>query len=77
MCEVVMDEGMVGGEEREKPDPNWAKSAFKKSHKGRLHRALGVDENETIPEEKMRAALAGKHGPRVQHMAQAAHNINK
>jgi hypothetical protein len=58
-------------------DGKWAKEAFKKSHKGRLHRALGVDENETIPEAKMQAALRGDHGAKVQHMAQAAHNINK
>ena len=58
-------------------DGQWAREAFKKSHKGRLHRALGVDENDTIPEDKMRAALAGKHGPQVQHMAQASHNINE
>ena len=56
---------------------HWAKQAFKKSHKGRLHRALGVDEDQTIPQEKMAEALAGKHGPKVQQMAQAAHNINK
>lgn len=58
-------------------DKKWAADAFKKSHKGRLHRALGVPEGETIPEAKMRAALDGKHGAKVQHMAQAAHNINK
>lgn len=58
-------------------EKKWAKDAFKESHKGRLHRALGVPEDETIPEEKMQAALAGKHGSHVQHMAQAAHNINK
>jgi len=56
---------------------HWAKDAFKKAHSGRLHRALGVPEDETIPEEKMRAALAGKHGDKVREMAQAAHNINK
>lgn len=55
----------------------WAKEAFKKSHKGRLHRALGVPEDETIPEDKMRSALAGHHGPKVREMAQAAHNINQ
>lgn len=56
---------------------NWAKDAFKESHKGRLHRALGVPEDQTIPEDKMRAALGGHHGRGVQKMAQAAHNINK
>jgi hypothetical protein len=56
---------------------HWAKSAFKPSHKGRLHRALGVPESEKIPADKMRAALAGKHGSKVKKMAEAAHNINK
>lgn len=56
---------------------DWALEAFKKSHKGRLHRALGVPEDETIPEDKMRAALEGKHGEAVRKMAQAAHNINQ
>lgn len=55
----------------------WAKDAFKKSHKGRLHRALGVDEKETIPGHLMQEALSGKRGPKVQKMAQAAHNINE
>ena len=58
-------------------DVKWAKDAFKKSHKGRLHRALGVPEDQTIPEDKMRAALAGHHGRKVQEMALAAHNVNK
>lgn len=56
---------------------HWAKQAFKKSHKGRLHRALGVPEGKSIPASKMREALAGKHGSKVREMAQAAHNINK
>lgn len=54
---------------------HWAKKAFKKSHKGRLHRALGVPEGEKIPADKMAAALAGKHGEKVRKMAQAAKNI--
>lgn len=55
----------------------WAQSAFKKSHKGRLHRALGVDPDKPIPAGKMRDALAGKYGSKVRKMAQAAHNINE
>lgn len=55
----------------------WAADAFKKSHKGRLHRALNEPEDKPIPEDKMRAALAGHHGLEVQRMAQAAHNINE
>lgn len=54
---------------------HWAKQAFKPSHKGRLHRALGVPVGEKIPAAKMRAALAGKHGSKARAMTQAAHNI--
>lgn len=54
----------------------WAKDAFKPSHKGRLHRALGVPEGKKIPEAKMEAAEHSK-SPHLRHMAQAAHNINK
>jgi hypothetical protein len=58
-------------------EKEWAKDAFKESHKGRLHRALGVPEDQTIPDSKMREALSGKKGARVQRMAQAVHNVNK
>jgi hypothetical protein len=60
----------------EKPK-DWAKQAFKKAHKGRLHRALGVNENDTIPADLMQSALSGRRGPEVKKMALAAHNINK
>ncbi|HEV2133790.1 MAG TPA: hypothetical protein VGR47_05960 [Terracidiphilus sp.] len=56
---------------------HWAKQAFKKSHKGRLHRALGVPVDKPIPAAKMRAALAGKYGSAARKEAQAAHNINE
>jgi len=56
---------------------NWARDAFIKAHKGRLHRALGVPESDQIPAAKISEALAGKHGEAVRKMAQAAHNINK
>lgn len=56
---------------------HWARGAFKKSHKGRLHRALRVKLDEKIPAAKMREALAGKHGSKVQKMAQAAQNVNE
>ena len=56
---------------------HWAKDAFKEAHRGRLHRRLGVPENENIPDDLMHEALSGKHGPEVQEMAQAAHNINR
>lgn len=56
---------------------HWARKAFKKSHKGRLHRALGVDPSKPIPAAKLNAALAGKYGTKVRDMAQADRNINK
>jgi len=56
---------------------HWARKAFKKSHKGRLHRALGAPEGKPIPAGKMRDALAGKYGSAARKMAQAAHNINE
>lgn len=56
---------------------HWARKAFKKSHKGRLHRALGVDPKKPIPADKLREALAGKYGTKVREMAQADRNINK
>jgi hypothetical protein len=55
----------------------WARKAFKPSHKGRLHRALGVALDKPIPAAKLREALAGKHGSKVKEMAEADHNINK
>ena len=55
----------------------WARGAFKKSHKGRLHRRLGVPLDKDIPAAKMRAALSGKYGSKAREEAQAAHNINK
>jgi hypothetical protein len=54
----------------------WAAEAFKPSHKGRLHRALGVPEGEKIPDKKMREALDSKDS-HLRHMANAARNINK
>jgi hypothetical protein len=59
--------------EDDKP-AKFAKEVFKKSHKGRMHRALGVPEDETIPATKWQEALAGKHGAEVQRMAQGARN---
>lgn len=55
----------------------WARKAFKPSHKGRLHRALGVPLGQKIPAAKMRAALARKYGSAARKEAQAAHNINE
>lgn len=56
-----------------KPE-RWAAEAFKPSHKGMLHRALGVPEREKIPTSKMLSALHSKSN-HIRHMAQAAKNI--
>lgn len=40
--------------------------------KGALHRALGVPEDQPIPETKKHAALTGAYGPKVKKMAVAA-----
>ena len=54
----------------------FAREVFKKSHEGRMHRALGVPEDKPIPKDKWQEALAGKHGPAVQKMAQGARNAS-
>jgi hypothetical protein len=59
------------------PKPKkWVQKAAPKSHKGRLHKALGVPEGEKIPPGKLAAAAKSKN-PHMQHMAQFAKNINK
>ncbi len=75
--QAARDKASAAGGAQVADKKNGAADAFKESHKGRLHRALGVDPDKTIPEDKMRAALAGHHGRAVQQMAQAAHNINE
>lgn len=37
--------------------------------KGKLHRALGVPEDQPIPDSKKRAALAGRLGGKIKKMA--------
>ena len=37
--------------------------------KGGLHRSLGVPEDEKIPESKVRAAAAGRYGPKAKKQA--------
>ncbi len=61
---------MADGKKPEK----WAAEAFKPSHKGLLHRELGVPEGKKIPASKMSAALHSRN-PKIQHQAQAAKNI--
>lgn len=54
----------------------WIKDAIKPSHKGALHRALGVPEGEKIPAAKMAAAKNSKN-PRVKKMAALAGTLGK
>lgn len=48
--------------------------ALHKLHRGGLHRALGVPENETIPAAKLEAARHSKN-EHVAHMANFAHTM--
>lgn len=54
----------------------WIQRAVPASHKGRLHRALGVPESEKIPEEKLQKA-AHSSSPHMRHMARFAENVKK
>jgi len=60
----------------------WAQKAFANakpggSTHGALHRQLHVDPNETIPEEKLRAAAAGRYGSLAKKRALPVVNVNK
>ncbi len=54
---------------------HWAARAFA-NNKGGLHRALNVPEGKTIPAYRVKAA-AHSNSSHLQHMAQAALNMNK
>lgn len=53
---------------------NWIAGAVPASHRGMLHRALGVPQGERIPAAKLEAARHSKN-PHMRHMANFAHNI--
>jgi hypothetical protein len=44
--------------------------------KGGLHKSLNVPADETIPPDKLAAALAGKHGPKAQKQANLAKTLS-
>lgn len=48
--------------------------AVKPSHKGRLHKALGIPENKTIPLSRLNAAMQSKN-PHVREMASYTHTM--
>jgi len=52
----------------------WIQKAVPESHKGRLHRALGVPADKPIPAGKLAQAAASSN-PHMQHMAQFAKNV--
>lgn len=58
-----------------KKPKKWAAKAFNPSHKGELHRALGIPLGQKIPQGTLSAAI--HRGGHVGHMALAARNINK
>lgn len=65
-----LDKKASGGATTEK----WIQSAVPASHKGMLHKALGVPEGEKIPAAKLDKA-ANSSSSHVRHMAQFAKNV--
>lgn len=54
---------------------HWIQKAIPKSHKGKLHKALGVPESEKIPAKKLKTA-EGRSG-RVGKEARLAETLKK
>ena len=54
----------------------WIQKAVPQSHKGRLHKALGVAAGKKIPAKKLSKALHSDN-PHMRHMAQFAKNVKK
>jgi hypothetical protein len=54
----------------------WIQKAVPESHKGMLHKALGVPQGEKIPEAKLEKA-ADSSNSHMRHMAQFAKNVKK
>jgi hypothetical protein len=54
----------------------WIQGAIPPSHKGALHRALGVPEGQKIPESKMQAASKNA-SPRMAKMINLANTLKK
>lgn len=52
---------------------NWIKGAISKP--GQLHRDLGVPQGKPIPADKLKAAAAGAHGPKVAQRARLAKTL--
>jgi hypothetical protein len=51
----------------------WVKGAIKKP--GQLHRDLGVPQGNKIPASKLRAAAAGRYGPKTEQRAHLAQTM--
>lgn len=54
---------------------NFISGAIK--HPGQLHRDLGVPQGQPIPDAKLRAAAAGRDGPKVAQRARFAETLKK
>ncbi len=53
---------------------NWISGAIKPSHRGALHRALGVPVGEKIPAKQM-AKAANSNDPKLERMASLAKTL--
>jgi len=58
----------------EKTGGNWISGAIK--HPGALHKDLGVAMGETIPQGKLKAAVAGKYGSKTAARARFAKELH-
>lgn len=54
---------------------NWIKGAIKKP--GALRKALKIKKGKDIPEKKLKAAAAGKYGPKTEKRADLAMTLKK
>lgn len=66
--------GMKPHTRLDRKSEGWIKEAVPASHKGMLHHALGVSEDEKIPAAKLEKA-AHSSNSHMRHMAQFAKNV--
>ena len=72
MTSNLVDSGKMSEEKPKKK--KWIKAAVPESHKGLLHKHLGIPEGEKIPADKLHAAL-NSSDPKIRHEAQFAANM--
>jgi hypothetical protein len=68
--------GKMAFKKHPKTDNSWIKKAVPASHKGRLHKALGVPEGEKLPASKL-ASAANSSNPHMRKMANFAKTMKK